>query len=135
MRIDIMTLFPDAIDADLLVGGAVYHPQPQQLLVEKLPLGQVGVGAANGYGLSLQSQGRVHVVHAGQGHQHRGLMDPGAADLHRLIVYINGVKFREKLRVKAMGVYLDLSPDAVGVDDLPHGDECRPHSRSPLLYK
>ena len=119
-------------DTDLAAGGAVDDPQAHQLLVEILSLGQMGVGAADGHGFALQSQGGVHVVHPGQGHQHRGLVDPGAADPDGLAVYINGVKFREKLRVKAVGVHLDLPPDAVGVDDLPHGDKCRTHGGSPL---
>ena len=77
---------------------------------------------------ALQGQGGVHILYPGQSQKHRGLVDPAAFHLHGLPIYIERIKLCHKLRGKALRVQLDLAFDAVGVDDMAHGDIYRTHS-------
>ena len=59
-------------------------------------------------------------------------LSPAALHSHGAAVYINRVKFRHEVRGKALRIQLDLSLNAVGVDNMAHRDIYRTHE-SPSL--
>ena len=118
--------------AQLLAGGIVQHGGAHQLRVKILPLRQRSVLPPDRDLPPLQRQSGVHILHLRQRQQKRGFVDPPALHANGLSVYIERVKFRHELRRKSLRIQLDLSLDAVGVDDMPHGNEFRTHERSSL---
>ena len=55
-------------------------------------------------------------------------------DLGALAADVEHIEIRQKLRVETHGVELYLALDAVGIDDLAHGDKFYTHKLSPLRY-
>ena len=141
----VLPLAPDGVD---LVGGIGLHShqlsqartavgveyiQPQQLVVKVHALGQVGVGAADGEHLVPQGQCGVHIVHAGEFHEHDVLVHVVGSGPDELAVQQKCGKAGEHVGVCVPGLYPHLAPDAVGAHDLSDFDGIQLHGGSLLL--
>ena len=71
---------------------------------------------------ALEGEGGIHIRHTRQRQQHHRLMDAAVLDLHFLAADIHHIELRQKLGIETDGIELDLTFDAVGIDDLPYGD-------------
>ena len=81
-------------------------------------LGQSHIRAVDVDGFALEGHRPLYRVHPLQGGQDIALMGPGGAEPDGGLVDIKGVKPAQKFRGVAPGDDFDLSPDAVGVDNL-----------------
>ena len=118
--------------AQRLAGGGVTDGHAQQLRIKAGALRQLGVCPADIQVLTLQGQGRVHIIHAGELHQHQGLVDVVGSGGDGGPVQIERLELGQEGRVLAVRLYPHLAPDAVGVDDAADFDGFQSHRSAPL---
>ena len=99
-------------------GNGIAGSEADQFLIEVHTLGKLGVLAADGDRLVLESKGGIHVVHTGELHQNQTLVNMAGGGLYRLAFDIKGFKTSQELWILTIGLHAHLATDAVGVDNL-----------------
>ena len=122
MRIDIMTLFPETV-GDMMNESILGRAQERGFI--RIEAHQIR--AADGHVLPLEGKGRVHVVHPLQLHQQAPLVLPAGRRGEGAAVHVEGIALGQQVRFHPLGQHLDLSPDAVGVDDPSGGNKFQFH--------